>query len=238
MEKHRSFSFKPTRLLVFSFTISTSVIFFTFFTIWIIKATPSFRQEIHFQYNKSSLSLGLRPITVQSLSSVSGNFSVTGEKDSTLIDTHYSSLENASAFASTSVFSGLQREEDGPGVLVDGESQSDGVDGNLTTLQESTPETISEKIEVPSSQMSEEKSTVATSSDNNGVSIREKVGLKRVKDCDLTKGRWVYDESYPLYTNGSCPFIDEGFNCKGNGRLDKSYMKWRWQPQYCEIPRY
>ncbi|KAK7822093.1 protein trichome birefringence-like 6 [Quercus suber] len=238
MEKQRSFSFKPTRLLVFSFTISTSVIFFTIFTIWVIKATPSFRQEIHLQYNKSSLSLGLRPITVQSLSSLSGNFSVTGEKDSTLIDSHYSSLENATGFASTSLFSGLQREEDGPGVLVDGESKSDGVDGNLTTLQESTPETISEKIEVPSSQMSEEKSTVATSSDNNGVSIREKVGLKRVKDCDLTKGRWVYDESYPLYTNDSCPFIDEGFNCKGNGRLDKNYMKWRWQPQDCEIPRF
>ncbi|GFY98658.1 similar to TRICHOME BIREFRINGENCE-LIKE 6 [Actinidia rufa] len=31
---------------------------------------------------------------------------------------------------------------------------------------------------------------------------------------------------------------DEGFNCEGNGRLDKDYSKWRWQPQDCEIPRF
>lgn len=59
----------------------------------------------------------------------------------------------------------------------------------------------------------------------------------KLRDCDLGKGRWVYDESYPLYTNWSCPFIDEGFNCGGNGRPDNRYMKWRWQPQDCQIPR-
>ncbi|GFQ01561.1 protein trichome birefringence-like 6 [Phtheirospermum japonicum] len=31
---------------------------------------------------------------------------------------------------------------------------------------------------------------------------------------------------------------DEGFNCQSNGRLDKDYMKWRWQPQDCDIPRF
>ncbi|GFQ01562.1 protein trichome birefringence-like 6 [Phtheirospermum japonicum] len=31
--------------------------------------------------------------------------------------------------------------------------------------------------------------------------------------------------------------MDEGFNCQSNGRLDKDYMKWRWQPQDCDIPR-
>jgi hypothetical protein len=238
MDRQRSFSFKPTRLLVFSFTISTSAILFTFFTIWVIKATPSFRQEIHLQFNKSSFNFGLRPITVQTFS---GNFSVTGEKDSILIDTQYRSLENTSGFGSISVLSGLQLqiEKDGPAVLVDGGGKSDGLDGNLTTMQESTAEALSEKIEVPKSERNKEKVvTVATSSEKTGVSIRAKVRVKRVKDCDLTKGRWVYDESYPLYTKGSCPFIDEGFNCEGNGRLDKNYMKWRWQPQDCEIPRY
>lgn len=238
MDRQRSFSFKPTRLLVFSFTISTSAILFTFFTIWVIKATPSFRQEIHLQFNKSSFNFGLRPITVQTFS---GNFSVTGEKDSILIDTQYRSLENTSGFGSISVLSGLQLqiEKDGPAVLVDGGGKSDGLDGNLTTMQESTAEALSEKIEVPKSERNKEKVvTVATSSEKTGVSIRAKVRVKRVKDCDLTKGRWVYDESYPLYTKGSCPFIDEGFNCEGNGRLDKNYMKWRWQPQDCEIPRF
>ncbi|XP_021805095.1 protein trichome birefringence-like 6 [Prunus avium] len=57
--------------------------------------------------------------------------------------------------------------------------------------------------------------------------------------CDFsTRGRWVYDKSYPLYTNSSCPFIFEGFDCQGNGRSDQDYMRWRWQPQDCDIPRF
>lgn len=68
--------------------------------------------------------------------------------------------------------------------------------------------------------------------------IDEEIEEKKGKDCDVSKGKWVFDDSYPLYTNFSCPFIDEGFNCQGNGRWDKDYMKWRWQPQDCDIPRY
>ncbi|KAL8142653.1 hypothetical protein V2J09_015685 [Rumex salicifolius] len=64
---------------------------------------------------------------------------------------------------------------------------------------------------------------------------KEKV---QISECDVSRGRWVFDESYPLYTNFSCPFIDEGFNCNGNGRLDSDYIKWRWQPQDCDIPRF
>nr|KAJ0226801.1 hypothetical protein LSAT_V11C100048330 [Lactuca sativa] len=55
--------------------------------------------------------------------------------------------------------------------------------------------------------------------------------------CDVTKGKWVYDESYPLYSTFTCPFIDEGFNYEANGILDKDYMKWRWKPHDCYIPR-
>ncbi|KAG2552480.1 hypothetical protein PVAP13_9KG464400 [Panicum virgatum] len=56
--------------------------------------------------------------------------------------------------------------------------------------------------------------------------------------CDVYDGSWVFDETYPLYTNDRCPFIDEGFSCGANGRLDHSYMKWRWQPKHCNIPRF
>lgn len=56
--------------------------------------------------------------------------------------------------------------------------------------------------------------------------------------CDITEGKWVFDQTYPLYRNTTCPFIDEGFNCEGNGRSDKDYMKWRWQPRDCDIPRF
>lgn len=64
------------------------------------------------------------------------------------------------------------------------------------------------------------------------------VKKKIVKECDLRKGYWVFDERYPLYSRDSCPFIDEGFDCEGNGRLDRNYTKWRWQPQDCDLPRY
>ncbi|CAN6295349.1 unnamed protein product [Urochloa humidicola] len=56
--------------------------------------------------------------------------------------------------------------------------------------------------------------------------------------CDVSDGNWVFDESYPLYESNSCPFIDEGFSCQANGRMDQSYMKMRWQPKHCNVPRF
>ncbi|KAK9290376.1 hypothetical protein L1049_008545 [Liquidambar formosana] len=57
--------------------------------------------------------------------------------------------------------------------------------------------------------------------------------------CDYSRGRWVWDESYPLrfYTE-KCPFLDPGFRCHQNGRKDDDYLKWRWQPDGCDLPRF
>jgi len=55
--------------------------------------------------------------------------------------------------------------------------------------------------------------------------------------CDVSDGSWVFDDSYPLYASNACPFIDEEFSCEANGRMDQSYMKLRWQPKHCSIPR-
>ncbi|KAF0915435.1 hypothetical protein E2562_036285 [Oryza meyeriana var. granulata] len=56
--------------------------------------------------------------------------------------------------------------------------------------------------------------------------------------CNVYDGTWVFDKSYPLYTSDLCPFIDEGFSCEANGRMDRGYRKWRWQPTHCSIPRF
>ncbi|PKA55820.1 hypothetical protein AXF42_Ash012112 [Apostasia shenzhenica] len=74
-----------------------------------------------------------------------------------------------------------------------------------------------------------------SSSNRTISSIVEEVGAEA---CDVSDGRWVYDESYPLYSSDSCPYIDEAFSCEANGRMDRDYMKWRWQPNHCNIPRY
>lgn len=61
---------------------------------------------------------------------------------------------------------------------------------------------------------------------------------RKRKSCDLYDGRWVRDNSYyPLYTPGSCPHIDEPFNCHLNGRPDSDFLWYRWQPRNCNIPR-
>ncbi|XP_059629456.1 protein YLS7-like [Cornus florida] len=57
-------------------------------------------------------------------------------------------------------------------------------------------------------------------------------------DCDLYHGKWIYDSTGPLYTNGSCPVLTQMQNCQGNGRPDKEYENWRWKPAQCDLPRF
>lgn len=57
-------------------------------------------------------------------------------------------------------------------------------------------------------------------------------------ECDIFDGKWVRDESKPYYPLGSCPLIDRDFDCHLNGRPDSEYVKWKWQPNGCDIPRY
>ncbi|KAF8667863.1 hypothetical protein HU200_052485 [Digitaria exilis] len=56
--------------------------------------------------------------------------------------------------------------------------------------------------------------------------------------CDLFRGRWVADESYPLYDASACPFVPDVFDCRRNGRPDDGYLKFRWSPANCQLPRF
>ncbi|KAH7536942.1 hypothetical protein FEM48_Zijuj03G0039700 [Ziziphus jujuba var. spinosa] len=55
--------------------------------------------------------------------------------------------------------------------------------------------------------------------------------------CDFSNGKWVYDQSYPLY-DSNCPYLSTAVTCQKNGRPDSDYEKWRWKPQGCSIPRF
>ncbi|XAR58902.1 hypothetical protein NMG60_11014475 [Bertholletia excelsa] len=56
--------------------------------------------------------------------------------------------------------------------------------------------------------------------------------------CALFMGNWVRDETYPLYESASCPAIEPKFNCQKFGRPDSDYLKYRWKPADCELPRF
>ncbi|KAK1390760.1 Protein trichome birefringence [Heracleum sosnowskyi] len=63
--------------------------------------------------------------------------------------------------------------------------------------------------------------------------------LERLIKCDLFNGSWVEDhDQLPMYPPGSCPFIDESFDCFRNKRPDNGYQRYRWQPRDCNIPRW
>ncbi|KAK4784528.1 hypothetical protein SAY86_018896 [Trapa natans] len=57
--------------------------------------------------------------------------------------------------------------------------------------------------------------------------------------CDYSRGRWVqHDGEASMIYDESCPFLDPGFRCRFNGRTDLDYLKWRWQPHGCDLPRF
>jgi len=74
--------------------------------------------------------------------------------------------------------------------------------------------------------------------ENQTASMKDEIHMmESLMKCDFFDGKWVKDESYPLYKPGSCNLIDEQFSCINNGRPDKDYQKLKWKPKGCSLPR-
>lgn len=60
------------------------------------------------------------------------------------------------------------------------------------------------------------------------------------KGCDVFSGGWVRDDgsAEAAYTGYKCPVIDAEFNCQLYGRPDSDYLRYRWKPASCELPRF
>jgi hypothetical protein len=85
---------------------------------------------------------------------------------------------------------------------------------------------------------------VSTPSSGSGRPIAAKNSTRAVarvpKGCDIFRGEWVPDDggALPYYTNLSCPVIQEHQNCMKYGRPDLGFLRWRWRPAGCELPRF
>eukprot|EP00271_Cylindrocystis_brebissonii_P010174 TRINITY_DN26282_c0_g1_i1.p1 TRINITY_DN26282_c0_g1~~TRINITY_DN26282_c0_g1_i1.p1 ORF type:complete len:916 (+),score=26.48 TRINITY_DN26282_c0_g1_i1:202-2949(+) len=57
--------------------------------------------------------------------------------------------------------------------------------------------------------------------------------------CNLFTGKWIYDPSaYPLWNPTSEIKKDEKMICTQQDRPDSDYLRLRWQPEGCNIPRF
>nr|ACG39806.1 hypothetical protein [Zea mays] len=59
-----------------------------------------------------------------------------------------------------------------------------------------------------------------------------------MKYCDIFRGEWVPDAEAPYYNHKTCHMIQEHQNCLKYGRPDLGFLKWRWRPSGCELPRF
>ncbi|KAJ8447158.1 hypothetical protein Cgig2_022887 [Carnegiea gigantea] len=57
--------------------------------------------------------------------------------------------------------------------------------------------------------------------------------------CNYAKGRWVIDNTRPLYSGFKCKqWLSEMWACRLTQRPDFGYEAYRWQPENCEMPEF
>ncbi|XP_021277043.1 protein trichome birefringence-like 5 [Herrania umbratica] len=126
--------------------------------------------------------------------------------------------------------------------LIKSQLRSSDPDPLNSSTNQSIPPSISQADELgPSSNGSSIDDQPSAHDEQNPPADNEAVvdnGEEKREMCDLYTGTWVKDEEYPVYKPGSCPYVDEAFDCQSNGRQDSDYLGWRWKPDGCDLPRF
>ncbi|CAA0841680.1 Protein trichome birefringence-like 1 [Striga hermonthica] len=131
------------------------------------------------------------------------------------------------------------KSNNGAGRLFDKKSNSPFLQNGPALAPSASNSPVLQNQNGPALAPSESNSNVTKSSYSTSLPAKKKKmnWLEKMSKCDIYEGKWVRDDSPPLYERGSCRHIDESFNCYLNGRPDYGYEKFRWQPNHCNIPR-
>uniref|UniRef100_A0A0D9WP63 Trichome birefringence-like N-terminal domain-containing protein n=1 Tax=Leersia perrieri TaxID=77586 RepID=A0A0D9WP63_9ORYZ len=88
-------------------------------------------------------------------------------------------------------------------------------------------------------------SASSSSSSSKTAAAGAAAAVRRVpRECDIFRGEWVPavagedDGAAPYYTNATCSEIQEHQNCIKYGRPDLGFLRWRWRPDGCDLPRF
>lgn len=57
--------------------------------------------------------------------------------------------------------------------------------------------------------------------------------------CNYAKGKWVVDDSRPLYSGAHCKqWLSQMWACRLMQRTDFAYERLRWQPKDCQMEEF
>lgn len=186
------------------------------------------------------LSHFLKAPSLQGFQTVRVNSSLTTSNESMNFD------EKGSVWGNTQMENSTEQVKNGSFVLEEERASFSGKEGAVIEKTMASTSLIGneeENRERQNTSMGNDVFDKANLVKNNNTNVNvvstesQKVQSDSYEECDFFDGKWVGDDSKPYYPGGSCPYIDRAFECHLNRRPDEGFLKWKWQPNGCDIPR-
>ncbi|KAG5596120.1 hypothetical protein H5410_037352 [Solanum commersonii] len=85
----------------------------------------------------------------------------------------------------------------------------------------------------------EQENEVTAPLNSAGIAIENMTSDSKDHGCNYAKGRWVTDDSWPLYSGFHCKrWLSAMWACRLTQRTDFEYEKLRWRPRDCEMEEF